>query len=96
MSTYGYSAYDTGYYWNGSFYPTSSQNLYGLQLYSQFSVNPFTATPRDYRTIMVTWTQPQGTWYEFRLVANRYGFPVDQNDGNILIDSTCRAARRAS
>jgi phage tail-like protein len=88
MSTYGYSAYDTGYYWNGQFYPTTTQNYYGLQLYSQLSVNPFTATPRDYRTIMVTWTQPQGTWYEFRLVANRYGFPVDQNDGNILIDST--------
>lgn len=37
---------------------------------------------------MVQWTQPQGTYYGFRLVANRYGFPVDQNDGNVLINST--------
>ncbi len=87
MSVYGYSAYDTGYYWQGSFYPTPSQNLYGLQLYSQLNVNPFVAIPRDYETIMVRWTQPQGTYSRFRLVANRYGFPVDQNDGNILIDS---------
>jgi hypothetical protein len=37
---------------------------------------------------MLTWRQPQGTMYQFRLVSNRYGFPVDQNDGDILIDST--------
>ena len=37
---------------------------------------------------MLTWQQPQGTMYGFRLVANRYGFPVDQNDGSILIDSS--------
>jgi hypothetical protein len=88
LSTYGFSVYDTGYYWQGVFYPTPSQNLYGLQLYSQLSVQPFTAVPRDYSTITLTWTQPQGTWYEFRLVANRYGYPVDQNDGMVLLDST--------
>lgn len=88
MSIYGYSVYDTGYYWQGKFGATPTQNYYGLQLYSQLNVQPFVATPRDYETIMVTWTQPQGTWYQFRLVANRYGYPVDQNDGNVLIDST--------
>ena len=34
MSTYGFSVYDTGYYWQGVFYPTPSQNLYGLQLFN--------------------------------------------------------------
>lgn len=89
MSTYGYSVYDNGYLWQGKLYPTAKPNLYGFQPYSQFDVSPFAATPRDYTTIMLTWKQPQGgTMYGFRLVANRYGFPVDQNDGSVLIDST--------
>ena len=37
---------------------------------------------------MLRWKQPQGgTMFGFRLVANRFGFPVDQNDGMVLIDS---------
>jgi hypothetical protein len=87
MSSYGYSRYDTGYFWQGKSGPTASQNLYGLTLYSQLNVNPFVATSRDYGTIILTWSQPQGTYFRFRLVANRYGFPVDENDGDLLIDS---------
>ena len=44
--------------------------------------------PRDYATILLQWAQPQGSVIDFRLLSNRYGFPVDQNDGNILIDSS--------
>ncbi len=87
MSTYGYSVYDYGYFWQGKLNPSTKHNYYGLTLYSQLDVTPFVAMPRDYRTIMLSWRQPQGTMYGFRLVANRYGFPVDQNDGDILIDS---------
>ena len=88
MSTYGFSQYESGYVWEGVQYPTTGHNLYGLQQYSNLNVLPFIAVPRDYRTITLTWNQPQGTFYEFRLVANRFGFPIDQNDGDILIDST--------
>lgn len=88
MSTYGYSVYDYGYFWQGKLNPSTKHNYYGLTLYSQLDVTPFMAVPRDYRTIDLSWRQPQGTMYGFRLVANRYGFPVDQNDGEILIDST--------
>lgn len=87
MSSYGYSLYDTGYFWQGKTGPTPSQNLYGLSLYSQLDVNPFVAVSRDYGTIILTWSQPQGTYFRFRLIANRYGFPVDENDGDLLIDS---------
>lgn len=88
MSTYGYSVYDNGYVWQGNLYPTPKPNLYGFQPYSQFDVTPFNAVARDYTTIMLTWHQPQGgTMFGFRLLANRYGFPVDQNDGDVLIDS---------
>lgn len=89
MSTYGYSVYDVGYLWQGKLYPTAKPNLYGFQPYQQFDVSPFTATARDYTTIMLKWQQPlSGTVFGFRLVANRYGFPVDQNDGDLLIDAT--------
>lgn len=88
MSSYGYSVYNQGYLWQGNRYPTAKQNLYGFQPYSQFDVSPFSAAPRDYTTIMLRWSQPQGgTMFGFRLVASRYGFPVDQNDGQVLIDS---------
>jgi hypothetical protein len=87
MSAYGYSAYDTGFLYNGKIYPNTFQNYYGLSLFTPLNVNPFTAVPRDYATITLQWTQPQGSIIEFRLLSNRYGFPVDQNDGNILIDS---------
>ena len=88
MTAYGFSAYDSGFLFEGKIYPLSPQNYYGLSLFTPLNVNPFTAVARDYATIMLQWTQPQGSILEFRLLSNRYGYPVDENDGNILIDST--------
>lgn len=88
MSAYGYSVYDSGFYFQGKVYPSTAQNYYGLSLFTPLNVNPFTAVPRDYATIMLQWTQPQGEIIDFRLLSNRYGYPVDENDGNILIDSS--------
>lgn len=51
-----------------------------------YNIAPFVAQAVDYQTIVLTWTQPQGTFVDFRLVRNRYGFPVDENDGAILLD----------
>ncbi len=88
MTAYGYSAYDSGFLYLGKVYPSSAHNYYGLSLYTPLNVNPFTAVPRDYATIMLRWAQPQGSIMDFRLLSNRYGYPVDENDGNILIDSS--------
>ena len=88
MSAYGYSAYDSGFLFRNKIYPLTAHNYYGLSLYTPLNVNPFTAVPRDYTTIMLQWTQPQGgDLMDFRLLSNRYGYPVDENDGNIIIDS---------
>lgn len=81
MTTYGYDRYDIN---PGSSFP----NLYGLPLLSQYGVEPFRATPANYTTIILNWTQPQGTALSYRLLSNRYGFPVDQNDGDILMQSS--------
>jgi len=37
---------------------------------------------------MVNWNKPSGTILGFRLIKNMFGAPVDQDDGEILIDST--------
>lgn len=67
--------------------------LYGTETYGYFippvyRVDPFTAVPSTYSQIMVNWNKPAGTILGFRLIKNMFGAPVDQDDGEILIDST--------
>lgn len=72
--------------------------VYGVPLYTPYTVEPigsaenFTAQSKDYTTILVKWSRPQVpngiTISQYQLVQNRYGFPVDQNDGNILLSSS--------
>jgi Spherulation-specific family 4 len=52
-------------------------------------VEPFIAQSLNYESIGVSWVKPQAAAQaqRWRLLSNRYGYPVDQNDGNILIDS---------
>lgn len=37
--------------------------------------------------ISLSWTAPSSTFLEFRLLRNRFGYPVDQDDGEVLLDS---------
>lgn len=53
-----------------------------------YDVSPFVADPKNYSTIALSWTSPKGSWEEFRLIKNWNGFPVNENDGQILLDST--------
>lgn len=53
-----------------------------------YNIAPFTAIAVDYSTIFLSWTQPQGPFIDFRILRSRYGFPVDENDGAILSDSS--------
>jgi hypothetical protein len=62
--------------------------VYGTQLWSQYSIN-FTAAPQNYTNVLLTWDEPVATNITgYRLLSNRYGFPVDQNDGNILLNTS--------
>lgn len=62
-------------------------SLYGYDYPPQYLVAPFTAQSKDYSSVLLSWNQPQGDVLAFRLLKNRWGFPADQDDGNILIDT---------
>lgn len=63
------------------------QDVYGLSLPPAYRVDPFVAQSVDYGTIRLTWAKPSGTILRYRLLANRYGYPVNENDGTLLLDS---------
>jgi phage tail-like protein len=52
-----------------------------------YTIGSFSAIAVDYATILVTWNKPSAAFVDFRLVRNRSGFPVDENDGTVLIDT---------
>lgn len=92
MSTYGITRFGTDLYGlnrpvtvipGGAAIPTIS---------SAYLIDPFTAVPVDYQTVLLTWSGPDPTTStpmdEFRLLSNRYGYPVDENDGTVLLDTT--------
>jgi hypothetical protein len=66
---------------------SSTPGLLGTLVPSGYSVAPLIAEAVDYETLFVSWAQPTGPFLDFRLVRNRYGFPVDENDGITLLDS---------
>jgi hypothetical protein len=74
MALYGYTIYGT--------------DTYGYDIPPAYRVDPFIAVPVDYNSIRISWTAPAGTILAYRLVKNSFGFPTDQDDGQILIDST--------
>jgi hypothetical protein len=72
--------------------------LYGISRYGddvqpQFDITPFTATPVDYSSVLVDWKSPAGTWDAVRLIRNRYGWAVNESDGEILFESGHAATR---
>lgn len=72
MSRYGIDYYGLSYY--------GSDNA------TNYSVAPFTATPTNYGTITLNWSDPNGGWTQLTLVRNSYGFPIDPWDGNQLLN----------
>jgi hypothetical protein len=59
---------------------------------NNYLIDPFVAQAVDYASILLTWSSPDLTtdtpMTEFRLLSSRYGFPVDENDGLALLDTT--------
>jgi hypothetical protein len=74
MAVYGVTQYGT--------------ETYGYFIPPVYRVDPFVAEPYNYESIQITWNQPSGAILAWRLIKNMYGCPVDQDDGQILIDST--------
>lgn len=62
--------------------------VYGYTAPPAFSVDPFTAVPQNYGTINLSWVRPAGTITAWRLVKNMNGYPTDQDDGVVVVDSS--------
>ena len=72
MSKYGIDYYNAAYYGSGTL--------------SQFNATPFTAVPKDYGRIYLSWTTPSGQWDYIRVVRSSYGFPVTVDNGDMLFE----------
>jgi hypothetical protein len=64
-------------------------SIYGLSVYGAdspvaYAASGFTATPKDYGSILLKWNSPAGNWSKIKLVRNSYGFPIDYEDGTLL------------
>lgn len=66
---------------------------YGYTSPVQFTVDPFIATPITYDSIAITWTQPQGVVYGWRLVKNMSGTPSTPDDGVIILQDSLPGGR---
>lgn len=58
---------------------------YGRATKIEFGIEPFTARPVGYGSLLVSWNSPAGEWQEFRLIRNRHGFAAFEDDGEVLI-----------
>ena len=63
------------------------EDTFGLSLPPAYLVDPMSAASIDYGSIRVQWRQPSGIMFRYRLLTNRYGYPVNENDGTIIYDS---------
>lgn len=77
MAIYGLTLYGTA--------PT--EGYYGNSTPPDYRVDPFTSVAVDYGSIQLMWHKPAGTIQAYRIVRNRYGYPVDEDDGDIILDS---------
>lgn len=62
-------------------------DTYGYDIPPAYRVDPFVANPINYNSISLSWSKPAGNIVAYRLVKNRFGFPTDQDDGEVIIDS---------
>jgi hypothetical protein len=73
-----------------------SQSLYGESFFgdvapSLFRADAFTATPLGYGDVTVRWSTPGGDWQRIRLLRNPNGYPADEVNGNILLETQAGA-----
>lgn len=74
MSKYGLNRYNLAYYGIGDDY--------------KYLTPYFEAIPVSYGSIQLDWSIPGGTWSELVLVRNTLGFPIDPDDGDVVLIST--------
>ena len=71
MSKYGLNRYNLSYYGIGDDY--------------KYLTTYFVATPFNYGSIRLDWAKPGGEWSELVLARNTLGFPIDPDDGDVVL-----------
>lgn len=99
MTTYGISAYGPPNLYGLSRAAVTVPGGTPLPLVDNAYLVSLTAAPADYGTILLTWTGPDPSTATpmtgFRLLMNRDGFPVDENDGQVLLDTAALPASQS-
>ena len=67
--------------------------VYGASKYGEtprlaYSVEPMSITVLDFDKVRITWQQPSGTFSQFRIVRNQWGFPETAEDGEIIYEQS--------
>lgn len=57
---------------------------YGSRIRVDYGLDPFTATAVDRSNVLVSWTPPGGDWTDFRVLRNRSGHAVTEDDGTVI------------
>lgn len=61
---------------------------YGADVQVEFDVSPFVALSTSYNAIYVSWNAPHGNWTRLRLIKSRYGYAANENDGQVVLETT--------
>lgn len=74
-------------------YAVYGVNFYGTAVYGKppsfdFTLDYFDATPKLFDFIKVEWGHPSGAWDIMQIRRGNYGFPVDENDGILLLEAS--------
>lgn len=51
-------------------------------------MDPFVAEPVSHTQIRLSWTEPTGTWSNFRVLRSRTGYSINESDGVLLYSAT--------
>jgi len=72
-------------YYSSKDFPLS---YYGPDSPISFVAEDFNAQSVGYGELNLTWITPTGAWAKLKIVKNKYGYPINVNDGQTIFDTT--------
>ena len=60
---------------------------YGPRPVNDLAIDPFVVTVTSFDTVTLSWQEPGGQWDGFRILRNPAGFPMDERDGQAILDN---------
>jgi len=72
-------------YYSAKSFPLS---YYGPDSPISFTAEDFFGQSVGYGQVNLTWITPTGAWAKLRIVKNKYGYPININDGQTIFETT--------